>query len=46
MVGFDGRENVRSTLGFLESMRPLVVTVKQEVHFVILLIYMANFFKL
>lgn len=30
MVGFEGRENVRSTLGFLESMRPLGVTVKKE----------------
>lgn len=26
MVGFEGRENVRSTLGFLESMCPLGVT--------------------
>ena len=30
MVGFEGRENVRSTLGFLESMRPLGATVKRK----------------
>lgn len=26
VIGFEGRENVRSTLGFLESMRPLGAT--------------------
>lgn len=30
MGGFEGRENVRSTLGFLESMRALGATVKKE----------------
>lgn len=30
MVGFAGRENVRSTLGFLESMRPFGATVRQR----------------
>lgn len=29
MVGFEGRENVRSTLGFLESVHPLGATVRK-----------------
>lgn len=32
MVGFEGRENVRSTLGFLESIRPLGATVRHQTH--------------
>lgn len=31
VVGFEGRENVRSTLGFLESMRPLGATTSGSV---------------
>lgn len=32
VAGLDGRENVRSTLGFLGSMIPFGATVRQSIH--------------